>query len=218
MAVSRRSRRGAVLALVAASVPLAVPQVASAGPARPRPMPQPFQIVGRGARQTVVPAPALQRTISRMFPGYRVPPPNEFAPGFLKGHQEQYGTRTFPGACSGDFDGDGRRDAALLLVGPRHRYLVAAFRQRPDGSFGAWCLYGRGDEGRDEGYDTSGKLIVYLCRERKGLHDYLEIDDDDLRPARMRLAHDAIAVVWVGSAAHLYFVRAGRYHQVWTAD
>ena len=129
--------------------------------------------------------------------------------------RDDLGARALPFACTGDFDGDGRTDAALLLVGPRRRYLVAAFRQRPDGSFGAWRLTSGGDEDYE---DASGKLALYIGREPRGMVGYVVADGDDLRPATMRLAHDGIAVIWVNIAAQLFYVCRDRYRRVWTAD
>jgi hypothetical protein len=162
-------------------------------------------------------APALQRAITHMFPGYRLPRLTEFNANALENCREEFGQRSLPFLCAGDFDGDGLTDVALLLVGPRRRYLVAAVPPRPDGSVGARCLYGRGDEGREEGYDAEkgGKLLLYLGRARRGVVDCLTGADE---PSRMRLIHDGISVVWFGSAAHLYYVRRGRYHKVWTGD
>jgi hypothetical protein len=55
---------------------------------------------------TVSLAPALQRVVQRRFPGYALPRVEWFDLDLVA---------EMPFACVGDFDGNGLRDAALLL-------------------------------------------------------------------------------------------------------
>src|SRR5437773_8202504 len=87
-----------------------------------------------------------------------------------------------PFVCTGDFDGNGLTDVALLLKGRRGHYLVAAFHQRRGGSFIGYRLYsGHGD---DSGWSDQAKLTVSLARQPKAV-----IGSSDDPSWKMRLRH-----------------------------
>lgn len=95
-------------------------------------------LVGLGAASLARAAPAdpvpetLRSFIAAHYPGYHVPSRRQMIRGWARYSK----TKVPPYACRGDFNGDGRIDAALILLGSSAWRLVA-FHARADGSYDA---------------------------------------------------------------------------------
>jgi hypothetical protein len=95
-----------------------------------------------------------------------VPPLAQFDPEALEFFHEYVKQRpSLPSLCTGDFDGNGLADAALLLHKDRRSWVVAAFHQTYQGSFRAYELarWSRRRMYREWGSER-GKLGIFLAR------------------------------------------------------
>lgn len=87
------------------------------------------QAESRSSGRRVLP-PALSKFIANRFPDLRLPGRSDMTGGwarYSKGGSAPY-------ACWGDFNGDGRRDVALILLG-REAWELLAFHARDDGGY-----------------------------------------------------------------------------------
>src|SRR5262245_36526193 len=91
------------------AVPMLAESVQGAGAS------QPLTARRQGQAWTVTLSPALQRAVSTRFPGYALPLRQAFSADLLQFLSETPEKRSVvPCACTGDFDGNGLTDAALL--------------------------------------------------------------------------------------------------------
>jgi hypothetical protein len=176
---------------------------------------EPVRVVSRADNASVIVAPALQRAIHQHFPGYAIPPMWAFDPDLIRYlSKESEGPGTPPQACVGDFDGNGRLDAALFLSNQRQDWLLVAFHQTVHGSFQPYRLdYWPSREVRRT---DDGHVTLYLAKSPAGSTEgYIGRHDQS---AALRLKHDGITEGILETSSKLYFFRRGRYRHVWTSD
>jgi hypothetical protein len=143
----------------------------SAGQPSPKPtVRDPVAFTRKGSRWEASFAPALQRTLQRHFPGYAVLPVAQIDPEALE-FFEEYAEQgpALPSLCTGDFDGNGLTDVAMLLHRDRRRWVIAAFHQTYQGGFRVYRLeqWSRARMYRDWGRER-GKLRIFLATAPKG--------------------------------------------------
>jgi hypothetical protein len=119
-----------------------------------------------------------------------------------------------PWLCVGDFDGDGAKDAAVML--------------RKGLGFGLAVLYGRAKKGRSFEWVTQGeaeeepgpRTMTVLRKQPAGVIAYWREGETTPKSGRLALDTDGIEVVYYGKAAIMYYWDAltGKYLKVQTAD
>jgi hypothetical protein len=172
----------------------------------------PVKVIRKGNTLTVTLAPALQRAVSRHFPGFRLARFDDYNADD-KGEPQAI----VPFACVGDFDGNGLTDAALLLTNRHHQWRLVAFHQIWKGFFRPYRIGNR--EGFPEDYtsDATGISRFYLLRRRPGRVRY---PPSSYPPGLgvLHLRHDAILGEWSEEASRIFYFRRGRYRYVQQGD
>src|SRR5207244_908166 len=87
----------------------------------------------KGKPVTVTFAPAVLQTVRRYFPGYRIVRWEDY-------DRDVRSTVALPFAATGDFDGNGTLDIALMLTNRRDQWLLVALHQRRLGGFHPYRL------------------------------------------------------------------------------
>jgi hypothetical protein len=98
----------------------------------------PITVSGRGQKLTVTLAPTLLQALRQHFPGYAFPPLSWFHAQVMEEVRDlsrEWHEALAPFACTGDFDGNGFPDAALLLQKQGSPWLLIAFHQTTMGAF-----------------------------------------------------------------------------------
>jgi hypothetical protein len=182
---------------------------------------KPFTATGTGGARKVRLNPRLQSALAKVFPGFRMAAAKDYDPAPLEGLSEgmpELQKASWPFACTGDFNGDGIMDAAVVLLRGSSDYLVAACEQTRGGGF----IIRRLDAGRSAGIDDRGRLSISVQREAKGGRiTYLKTDrylERGIETRVLRLKHDAVSVEWWDKAARLYFRSRRGYRYVQTGD
>jgi hypothetical protein len=176
----------------------------------------PLSVVRRRDRVIVTLAPRLRNALRQHYPGLRIASFADYGPELVRDLAEDEKVNA-PFACVGDFDGNGLKDAALLLTNGRRRWRLVAFHQTNEGGFRPYRIGPH--EGFPEGLtdNPTGKVYFYLVLHRPGTIRYPPSDDLS-HLARLRLRHDGILGVWAEEASRLYYFRNGRYRWVQQGD
>jgi hypothetical protein len=165
--------------------------------------PAPFTVVMAGDTPSVELAPALRRAIRRECPGYRLRPAAAIETEALEELRLEHPEVRSPYAVSGDFNGDGRIDAALLLK-RGSRALLVAFHAAPDGRYRSRVLQrGRWADG------------LYLLPQAPGPVEYTAAQDESrATAATLTLPGPAVRFHPVDAGARVYFWDDGEYRAI----
>jgi len=183
-------------AVASSSSPAALAPVVETGPA-------PFTVVTTEETPSVELSPALARAIRRDCPGYRLRPAAAITTEALEELRLEHPEVRSPYAVSGDYDGDGHTDAALLLK-KGSRALLIAFHAVPGGTYrGRVLARGRWVDG------------LYLLPQPPGAVEYTAAKDEaKATAATLTLSAPGIRFHPVEAAARVFFWRDGRYRSV----
>jgi hypothetical protein len=178
----------------------------------------PLRVMSRG--NSVALAPALQQAVHRYFPGYRVATRRDFSPAFWRDLQKAAAGNPevrkpfVPFAVSGDFDGDGRPDAALVLTHQRTQWRIIAFHQTPKGTFRPYVL-----EHRDGARPSKIDDYFIQPEPRANLPDLGIPRTGRGRQVWAQWRHDAICLTYPELERSLvYYFSGGRYHTLKVGD
>jgi hypothetical protein len=227
-----RRTMGLVLAILPGFLP-ANQACAATGRASPSVIRQPLKVVVDRQKVTAILAPALQRALTRYFPGYRLPI-REFTHQMVaKAALGEKAAEGGPFACIGDFDGNGLADVALYLIEagpphrlrhhriPRRRWLLVAFRQTGRGTFRPYVLARRYDPEfwRNEYSEALNRIQNDdLVRKPRGSR-FVSAWSRARGYIKTRLQHDAISEGWNdGEAETLYYFHNGGYDSIDTVE
>ena len=164
----------------------------------------PCQLIGQETTKPELPA-AIKSALDRKFPGWKFAPVSDEIRRFLR---ENVSTDTRPEMISGDFDGNGRLDYAVLIehgnifnekrqpIG-KNIYVVAFLRK--GAGFKLYVL----EKGNNE----------YLALSKKGEKDYSYQTDQNFV-----YAHDAVFAGIFDKGGSSFIYRNGRFHSVITSD
>lgn len=164
--------------------------------------PAPFTVV-MGESPSVEMAPALRRAIRRSWPGYRLRPASAIGTEALEELREEHPEARSPYAVSGDYNGDGRIDAAVLLK-KGSRALLVALHATPNGRYEGYVL--------ERGPWVDG---LYLLPQAPGPVEYTAARDDTrATAATLTLPAPAVRFHPVEAGARVYYWQDGRYRSV----
>jgi hypothetical protein len=165
--------------------------------------PAPFTVAMKGGAPSVELSPALRQAVRRHWPGYRLPPAAAIPREALEEMRQERPEARVPYAVIGDFNGDRRADAALLLRRGR-RALLVALHGTPDGRFDGRRL-------RRAAWSDG----LYITCQPPGRLEYNRYQG--VTPAgagTLTLPADGIRFNGVDSAAQVYYYVNGAYQQV----
>lgn len=149
--------------------------------------------------------PGAAGYIERQLPHLRVLPTNAAAKAVRSFLAKERPRQPSPFFCSGDFDGDGRPDAALLLrEGSANALILTALHRLPDGGFKHYMLH------RSLNQPTE-PLEVYVTCEPPGRRRAVEGRD-------IRLRHGGILESFWGKGSVLYYFENGQYQRIGISD
>lgn len=152
--------------------------------------------------------------LAESYPGWHVLGSSGFDDGVVATVRNRFGGSAGPQHCSGDFDGNGAEDWALLLRRDAEVALVALHRRDGDG----WAAHELRrfpfDAGLQRGYDG---FTIYLTPRSPGTVAYRPAGGEE-KTGRLALEHEGIELHWAGKAGVLYHWTEGGYASVQTAD
>jgi hypothetical protein len=109
---------------------------------------------------------SLRASVMRAYPSYDLPKQADNVPEDVA-YNRKHGGNGCLGAVRGDFDGDGRKDFALLLTSAEHvRFVVAFARGRSWGIEEPW-----------EPLPVEGRSRMYVATEPPGKYEDLGLSD-----------------------------------------
>jgi hypothetical protein len=167
----------------------------------------PFTVVMNAGAPSVELSPALRQAVRRRWPGYRLPPAAAIPREAMEEMRQERPEARVPYAVIGDFNGDRRADAALLLRRGR-RALLVALHGTPDGRFDGRRL-------RRAAWSDG----LYITCQPPGRLEYNRYQG--VTPAgagTLTLPADGIRFNGVDSAAQVYYYVNGAYQQVELGD
>jgi hypothetical protein len=148
-------------------------------------------------------SPALRQAVRRRWPGYRLRPAAAIRTEALEELREEHPEVRSPYAVSGDYNGDGRTDAALLLK-KGDRALLVALHATPKGRFAGHVL--------ERGRWVDG---LYLLPQPPGPLEYTSSrDDESAAPANRTLPTHAVRYHPVHAGARVYYWEGERYRSL----
>jgi hypothetical protein len=152
--------------------------------------------------------------LAESYPGWHVLGTSGFNGGVVTAVRNRFGGSAGPQHCSGDFDGNGLEDSALLLRRDAEVALVALHRRDGD----RWAAHELRrfpfDAGLQRGYDG---FTIYLTPRSPGTVAYWPAGGDK-KAGRLALEHEGIELNWAGKAGVLYHWTEDRYASVQAAD
>jgi hypothetical protein len=163
----------------------------------------PFTVVVNDGTPSVELKPALIRAIRRDWKGYRLPPAAAIQGDALEDLRLEHPEVNSPYAITGDFNGDGHADAALLLRRDG-RSLLAVFHGSAEGRYRAQrLLRAPWSEG------------LYLLRQAPGPVQFNRYrESDSVAVGALDLATEAIRFEGVATGPQLFYFHAGSYRHV----
>jgi hypothetical protein len=169
--------------------------------------PAPFTVAMNGGAPSVELSPALRQAVRRRWPGYRLPTAAAIPREALEEMRQERPEARVPYAVIGDFNGDRRADAALLLRRGR-RALLVALHSTPDGRFdGRRLLRAAWSDG------------LYITCQPPGRLEYNRYQGETpVGAGELMLSADAIRFNGVDSAAQVYYSVNGAYRQVQSGE
>jgi hypothetical protein len=169
--------------------------------------PAPFTVAMNHGAPSVELSPALRQAVRRRWPGYRLPPAAAIPREALEELRQERPEARVPYAVIGDFNGDRRADAALLLRRGR-RALLVALHGTPDGRFdGRRLLRAAWSDG------------LYITCQPPGRLEYNRYQGETpIGAGTLTLLADGIRFNAVDSAARVYYCVNGVYQQVELGD
>ena len=146
-------------------------------------------------RKAVSVPPAVQAQLDKEYPAWVL---HQVEPETLKILKSKSVSGS-PAIVSGDFNGDGLEDVALLINATSRSLLIIANRVAGSENYNLLRLY---EDGAD-----------YIFVLRKGEAGY-----DHNTKKNFTFPHDSVEVNWLGKAARAYVFRDGKYCMVQTFD
>jgi hypothetical protein len=162
----------------------------------------------RDGHRVILTAP-MQVAIDRFDATFRAWSDRDFAPGLVD--EFDYSTTSAPFAAIGDFNGDGRLDAALAGRTSRRSLFLVVLSSR-NGYRATPISHARPDPSNGSPPESRGS-IVYLERVPRG-SEVVPFGE----PPLFRLQHDAFQIVHWEKASELYYMKNGSWKSVITGD
>lgn len=163
----------------------------------------PFTVRVEAGTPSVELSPALRRAVRREWPGYRLRPAAAIRTEALEELRQEHPEVQSPYAVIGDYNGDDRADAALLLKNG-DRALLVALHATPKGRFEGHVL--------ERGPWSDG---LYLLSQPPGVIEYtVTRDQESAAAATLSLPGDAVRFHPVHAGARVYYWQEGRYRRV----
>jgi hypothetical protein len=161
----------------------------------------------------VLPASAV-KALRSSYPGWHIMGTSGFAPEVVASVQKHFGKAATPQHCSGDFDGNGLRDAALLIRengGGGVKLIV--LRQVKAGRWRADDLASSDLSGGMQG-GYSG-FTIFITPRASGTITYWA---EQGPTGRLDLEHDGVEWIFYGKAGMLYYWTGRDWGKVQTGD
>jgi len=160
-----------------------------------------------------LPAGAL-KTLQTRWPGFQVMNTPAFDARVVRSVRTRFGEKAVPQASFGDFDGNGRRDVALLLRSDQGAdvKLVALRQVKADDWVGDEIATMPFSGGLQSGY--SG-YTIFLTPHAPGSVAFWTAGG---KTGRLELEHDGFELNYEGKASMLYYWTGERYATVQTGD
>jgi len=167
------------------------------------------QIVLAGNKPELLLPQSLRSLLKEHYPRLRIASDADFDRDIQEVYREE---RLLPFACSGDFNGDGLTDVALILVG-RGSFKIISFHQTASGSWKPFVF-------RETSGDSPVLPIGFCLRLVKpGKTRYWEFPEgEEIVIKTMELKHFGIDVYYFGKASELYYWSEGHSMTVTTSD
>ncbi len=159
-------------------------------------------------------ARGLLRNGSALAPGWAPPDESDYDRNAVEYAQRHH--LPAPWACFGDFNGDGAKDAALILRrGDELGVALIETAVSPSSFSLSWL-----QEPSVVGPARPEAMIWLLQTRQPGIVEYWQEGETTPKSGRLDLKHDGVEVVSLGKAAVMYYWDAdqGRYEKVITAD
>ena len=151
---------------------------------------------------------SLMTYLHRTLPGYQLIPPQAFDTSWMQNFTGVNETDGAPNCITGDFDGNGLEDFALLL---RHGRAVElfAFHRTPD----SWH-HVRAWTGQTIPYQLPLQLAVFRIQPR-----VLSIaSSGDTTPSTVHIKNPSIELVFFETSSVVLYWNGDRYLQIWTSN
>jgi hypothetical protein len=151
-------------------------------------------------------SPTLKALIEEKLPGWKLPSADSWEKYWFNAYKKADALIDY---ASGDFDGDGKADYALLLENENHAFIVWVLQSQSNG-YKAIEL--------TELTETTLPLNTGLELIDKGKLNHLNMDNGVDGIETIELKHQAIQVSFFEASAETYYWKDGKYQSVNTGD
>ncbi|WP_345949257.1 hypothetical protein ABDD95_20640 [Mucilaginibacter sp. PAMB04274] len=148
----------------------------------------------------------LKALIEEKLPGWRLPPSGSWEKYWFNAYKKADALVDY---ASGDFNGDGKADYALLLENENHAFIVWVLQSQHDGYKAVELT---------QLNETTLPLDTGLELVGKGKLNHLSMDDGVDGEKTMELQHPAIQVSYFEASAEIYYWKDNKFQSVTTGD
>lgn len=148
------------------------------------------------------------------FPGWRLMPMADFDDDVVRFVRQRFGETASPGRCSGDLDGNGLRDIALIMRRADQVKVLVLRQLKPR----RWTADELSSFPFSSGFQAGCcGFCVFLTPRSPGLVAFRP-EEGAAKSGRLQLKNDAVEVRFYGKATAMHYWTGKGYARVVTAD